>query len=853
MKKILLFIVFAGLLLRLYGAGHGLAAGRVFHPDTPKQMMFFNHFVEGDYRIRFRIPHRDYYGYPSFHIHISEWLYRGMGALGDMVGYPGWELAPLHRWLFVRLVTALFSAASIVFVFLIGKELFTEKAGLIGAALFALHPFSVGMSHFIMGDTAMTFFTLVTFYLFALCLKKQNAWLYLAGGVAAGLAAACKYNGAFIIIPGLFALFARPGRKTVYGFAALLFGGALGFTAGNPSMFTHFSEGMRAAAAFSSYTSRVGWDTSQPRVLAALAAAPGKFRMFIGLFGVLQCVLTASALAWMAVKKRNLRTLFAVLFPVSYFFLMIAAYPVLMPLHFLVLTPFLLLLCGRFLAEAPGGRKKETVLACVVTAGIILFQGYASYTESFLFRAGDTRISAEEWLERNTPYYFDSAPYSARSPHGGGDAPGSAGGFYAASGLSGMVHPGGGVPVKEFSHENKIPLVTFRNPDIKILAYYGEELRPGFKLPVFNRPPFYGELHGPLFLNGVKFGPDPFVFFLDSGKEFMAVSREPLEEITVLLVNYDTPAEISLRVSGRSKKAELAPFESKLVTFENPLRLPPWNRYYYRIRVLAEKPGSRVFGSIAFNCLDKGMAYFSAGMFDEAAEYFGKADYCAVCPVEIEIMRALAHKKAGGGEKALGIAQNINYWAGEYLHGGASAGGAGTSFRDLFLANTGISVNYLEEVNAVRFYGDEFASLRGGVKRREEEGRHSVYSHVIECGGGAADVIFGPYMPFPPGNYYARFVFSVRDYGPETEVLFDVSSALGEEVLSSKEFRGADISGASEILLAFSVKERTRFLEFRTFLSGGGAFELEYVEVFPDIKKNALEKARILESIKELE
>ncbi len=859
MKKYLLAIVLAGLLLRLYGAGHGLAAGRIFHPDTPKQMMFFRHYLEGDYRARFRIEHRDYHGYPSFHIHIAEWAYRGMTALAGITRRPGGEPDEMGQWYFIRILTALFSAASIIFVYLSGKELFSEKAGLLAAALFAVNPFSVSMSHFIMGDTAMTFFAAAAFYFFVLCYKKQSIPMYLAGGLLAGFAAACKYNGGFILVPGLFALFAaRPGRGTVYSFFALLFGAGLGFTIGNPSMFTHFSEGVRGASSFLAYASGLGWDSSEPRLLAALRALPAYFKMFVNLAGLLQFIALSSALVWMFWKRRGVKSFFAASFPVSYFILSIVSQPYPRALYLLVMMPFLSILAGWFLAEAGGGKKAfRSVLA--VLAVFILLQGLlASFRESFLFAAGDTRVSAEEWLERNVPGYFEvgSSFYSARNPHEGSKVLEGAGSFYASSALAGMRYPRGGVPVKSFSLEDARPTVLHRNPDIGIFAYYGDELRPGFQMPVFNRPPYYGELMAPLFLKGAEFGLDALKFSVGDGRDFSVVSSELLNEIAVLLVNFNSPAEVFLKAGRAGKKISLAPGETRLLELKpSPAPLPADRHHYFFSFKIKKPPGyplepmPRVYAHVGLAPLQKAELYFKAGDFYRAAGYLAGAADSMICPVELEIMRALSYYEAGESGKASAVARDLKHWAEEYARD--SRDPDDDFFREAFLENTGMSADYLEAVNTVRFPGYIFSSGRGSTVKRGEKGQEPFYYKMIECAEGERDMIFGPYEPLPRGNYFARFVFNLRDYGHSTAVACDVAARTGADILSAGGISGDDIGRVSEILLPFSVDAQTEFLEFRTFLDGPGKVVLYYVEVFPDKEQNTLDKAVLLRRIRE--
>lgn len=840
---LLLGIILSGFFIRLYGAGHGLSEARVYHPDTPKQIMLFNYFMNRDYRIRFRVRDIGIYGYPAFHIHLMEWTYRGLRNAAGFAGYPDWKLRPLQVWSLARLMTVLFSAATIVFVYLTGKSLFSEKAGLLSAGLFALHPFSVGISHFIMGDTAMTFFAMAALFVFTLCFKKQSVPLFLLGGLLLGFSGAAKYNGFLMGAAGIFAVISHLNRKAVYCFLALGFGTLLGFTIGNPSMFAHFSEGMRAALYEMGAIGRARMGESETKIGGMFARLPMNSGIFLNLFGVFQTLILFASIAWVFFKKDRKGYFIAVFAPL-YFLMSVIAKPTIAPLHILPLVPLSLLVIGRFLAEAGAWKKPAGAVLGIAAAALLSLQVYGSYSESYLFRAGDTRLSAEEWLINNVPLYFviGNARYAVEDPRRGEEKIRDAGTFFVSSGLSGMHYPGGGEKVKKFDFEEDWPSVRFRNPAIKILAYPGDEIRSGFTLPVFNRSPMPGRPAAPVSPDGVDFGIDPFSFFLGGGRDLEVVSESPLDEIKLLLVNFNTPAEVSARVGGRRKRAALAPFESVLLDFRGLLRQPPYNRYRYRVRVRPETPGCRVFVRVALNPEDKAMACLEAGDFIGAAAYFEDALGSRLCPAELGIMRAYSLNMAGEEDMAREIASGLEYPAGGF---------DGESFEDLFFSEKGISARYLQSVNTVRFEGDKFASVRGKIMKYGIKDEAPVFFHLITCGESETDVIFGPYQPFPPGNYFARFSLRAEETGPDSEIRIDVSARAGDKLLASKDIRPGDKSGRMEFLLPFSIAGQTEFLEFRTVLEGRGEVGLYFVEVTPDIRRNVMDKADMLRKLRD--
>ncbi len=67
---------------------------------------------------------------------------------------------------FIRMPAAIFGIASILFIFLLGKQLFSAKIGLISAFLLAISPYDIYYSQEARMYSSFLFFTLVSFYTF---------------------------------------------------------------------------------------------------------------------------------------------------------------------------------------------------------------------------------------------------------------------------------------------------------------------------------------------------------------------------------------------------------------------------------------------------------------------------------------------------------------------------------------------------------------------------------------------------------------------------------------------------------------------------------------------------------------
>lgn len=133
----------------------------------------------------------------SFHDHppLVFWVQHVfMKVLGD------------ERWAF-RLPSVLFGVASVYFIYLIGRKLFSQNVGLLAAALFAVTLNSVYISRTGMQESYVIFFMLLASYLF---LKNYFVWT----GVVLGLAFLTKYN-TFILVP-IFLTYSLIYRRDIF-------------------------------------------------------------------------------------------------------------------------------------------------------------------------------------------------------------------------------------------------------------------------------------------------------------------------------------------------------------------------------------------------------------------------------------------------------------------------------------------------------------------------------------------------------------------------------------------------------------------------------------------------------------
>ncbi|HEX5140203.1 MAG TPA: glycosyltransferase family 39 protein, partial [Dehalococcoidia bacterium] len=98
-----------------------------------------------------------------------------------------------------RRLSALFSAATVLLVFLIGRRLYGDWAGVIASVFMAVSPLAIQHAHFYVVDPFLTFFMAATLY-YALRIVQEGSWADFAlAGLMLGLGMACKVTGVLLV------------------------------------------------------------------------------------------------------------------------------------------------------------------------------------------------------------------------------------------------------------------------------------------------------------------------------------------------------------------------------------------------------------------------------------------------------------------------------------------------------------------------------------------------------------------------------------------------------------------------------------------------------------------------------
>ena len=145
--------------------------------------------------------------------------------------------------------------AVVLVTFFLGRRLFGTGVGLIAAALLAVSPGAVDVSQYNKPDALLVLMTAVSVLAIMSYLDqggRSRAWVC---GIAIGLTAAAKYNGALVLLPFLLAVLLRRGTRSLatpdlyLGAAGSIAGFLVGcpfFIADLPRFLDHVADGLWA-------------------------------------------------------------------------------------------------------------------------------------------------------------------------------------------------------------------------------------------------------------------------------------------------------------------------------------------------------------------------------------------------------------------------------------------------------------------------------------------------------------------------------------------------------------------------------------------------------------------------------
>ena len=403
-------IVLLALALRLPAIDYDLPY--ILHPDEPAVIRISRDiFATGDLN-----PH--FFDYPSLIFYANAFAYTPLYLSGrltgafdsrdDIIELDSLAMGAVRSRqpaavLLNRGVSLLVGVGTVVLLFAIGRVLDGRaSAGLVAALLLAVWPQHAYHSRVVTTDAMLTFFIMLAFLMAALIFRRGQTWHYLGAGVAVGLAAGTKYNGAMIALTVPLAHFLRAGWRgwrdarlyaagavavlvflltTPYAildypaFSTALFGVAGHYDTGHAGM-----EGDTLAW----YTAFLWTTTTVTPLLAVAQIARG---------------------LW----QRSKPTLLLAAYPVAYF-LFIIRFEVRNDRTILPIVPFLFLLAAvalvdlAALARRAPGRGKRGALGVLLVALIGVMIAYPTWTAvraNRLVAQEPSQVTAANWIIDN--------------------------------------------------------------------------------------------------------------------------------------------------------------------------------------------------------------------------------------------------------------------------------------------------------------------------------------------------------------------------------------------------------------------------------------------------------------------
>lgn len=416
---IIILLVILGFILRTYGIQFGKPFR--YHSDEIKLVIQAGNLLD----IK-NINKETFFilgTYPPFFTYVLFFAFGVFSMLGLVVGiFPSmaavreyYYLNPFVFHLIGRYISALMGTATISIIYLIGKNLYDKKVGLLSAAFLTFVFIHVRNSHFATVDIPVTFFTVLAFLFIAFVYKRGDIKYYCLSGLFSGLAIATKYNVGLIILPFLLAHFFNVfekdksvkriflDKKIYFGFAFLI----IGFLMGCPLPILDFKEflgGLIGTAKFESagklgtgggFFSYITGNLSPGFGVFAQNSLPeaiGLPLVIISIIGIGWAILTH--------KKQNLLIL---VFPLGlYIFLGSMNYKTMRQV--LPLIPFLILIAAVSLEKITGLLiKYQRVLLYGIAGLIVIPLAYKDIRYDHLLTTKDTRTIAKKWIEKSIP------------------------------------------------------------------------------------------------------------------------------------------------------------------------------------------------------------------------------------------------------------------------------------------------------------------------------------------------------------------------------------------------------------------------------------------------------------------
>lgn len=312
-------------------------------------------------------------------------IYHAQFAIGDLIMYlkhynnpPLFEII-LHFWIkvfgisevAVRFLPMLFSALSVIPVYLIGRDFFNTRVAIVSALLFSFSTMQIWYAHDCRVYSLFLLLAAVSVYLFfrLLCAGKASPLLITSLILTNTLMVYAHYFGFFVwLIEGLIlVVYYRANRKLLFGFGAVLFFSMLLYIPHIVTLYERFSD----SATHGTWLKAPAGIESLYNMIWSFSNAPLSAVLCLVLFAM-------SLLKFFAFTKRKISNPFVayliIWFMVPFFFMFFLSYkiPMFLDRYLIFITPaFYLLLAGSLCFLFPA--KKAYLAGAVILVGAFMF------------------------------------------------------------------------------------------------------------------------------------------------------------------------------------------------------------------------------------------------------------------------------------------------------------------------------------------------------------------------------------------------------------------------------------------------------------------------------------------------
>lgn len=301
----------------------------------------------------------------------------------------------------VRIVSALFSAATVIVVYRLGSESYGQTVGLLAAVFVSLSTLPIQLAHFATPDASTGFLMSMSLLLILRAMKAPSGGRFAWAGVLVGLTTGSEYHMGLLAMP-LAAAWILSERREARWIVGAYGCAAVAFLVTNPYALIEFPSFWSAVVhtiethtvdGAAEYQNR--WAAYGPSWLYVV-----RFALGYGVGFAFAAWLTLGGF-WALIRRRKADLL--LLSWIIPYFVLVSFTSAKFMRYSAPLIPPLAVLAGSFTRDLLGGRRTWMVRVPAVAAAVVAIGYSGAYDAAYasLFSAPDTRLVATQWLSQH--------------------------------------------------------------------------------------------------------------------------------------------------------------------------------------------------------------------------------------------------------------------------------------------------------------------------------------------------------------------------------------------------------------------------------------------------------------------